>query len=243
MTRPEPRYRRILLKLSGEALAAGGQGFDAEVLAAVADDVRRAVEAGVQVGLVVGGGNIFRGLSTLGGSMNRALADSMGMLATMINALALQDSLERHGVRAVTFSAVSMPSVCERFTWRRAIEVMESGAVALLGGGTGNPYFTTDTAACLRALEVRADVVMKATKVDGVYDKDPMKHPEAVKFDRLTHRECLERSLAVMDTTAISLCMENDLPILVFNMLTRGNILRAVQGEPIGTVVSASAEA
>jgi len=234
-----PRYRRILLKLSGEALAGADRGIDPAVLAQVADDLEPVLQAGVQVGIMIGGGNIFRGLSTAAEGMNRALADSMGMLATMINALALQDGLERRGLRATTLSAVSMPSVCERFTWRRSVELLEAGQIVVLGGGSGNPYFTTDTAACLRALEVGADVVMKATKVDGVYDQDPMKHPEAVKFDHLTYMECLRRGLAVMDTTAISLCMDNNLPILVFNMLTRGNILRAVQGEPVGTLVSA----
>lgn len=242
MSTPGLRYRRILLKLSGEALAGRDHGLDPEVLADVAHDLKPALEAGIQVAIIVGGGNIFRGLSEAGSQMNRALADSMGMLATMINALALQDSLERHGVPATALSAVSMPSVCERFTWRSAMDVMERGSVVVIGGGTGNPYFTTDTAACLRALEVKADVVMKATKVDGVYDKDPMKHADAVKFDRLTYMECLQRGLAVMDTTAISLCMDNDLPILVFRMLTRGNILRAALGEPIGTVVCSNPE-
>lgn len=235
-----PRYRRVLLKLSGEALQGKTQGIDPEVLQAVADDLVPVVAAQVQVAIVIGGGNIFRGMSDAAAGMHRGLADSMGMLATMINALALQDGFERRGIPTTALSAVSMPSVCERFTWRRAVDHLKHGRVVVLGGGTGNPYFTTDTAACLRALEIGADVVMKATKVDGVYDKDPMKHADAIRFETLTHRACIERGLRVMDTTAFSLCMENDLPILVFDMLTRGNLLRAVVGEPIGTLVTGS---
>jgi len=234
----EPRYRRVLLKLSGEALQRGSVSIDMETLASVASDLAPAIAAGVQVGIVVGGGNIFRGLSDAAEGMARPLADSMGMLATMINALALQSALQAKGLSARVLSAVSMPSVCERFTWDRAVASLEAGQVVVLGGGTGNPYFTTDTAACLRALEIQADVVMKATRVDGVYDRDPLKDPNAVKFDTLTYMDCLRRDLRVMDATAISLCRDNRLPILVFNMLTRGNILKAVYGAPIGTVVS-----
>lgn len=231
-------YQRILLKLSGEALQGQAGGIDRDVLSALVSDLRAVVEQGVQVGIVVGGGNIFRGMNAAASHMRRSTADSMGMLATMINALALQDALSGGGLEATVYSAVSMPRVCAEFTPRTAIDALESGHVVILGGGTGNPYFTTDTAACLRALEIEAEVVMKATKVDGVYDKDPAKHSDATRFERLTLEECLARNLKVMDTTAIAMCVENRLPILVFNMLTRGNIYDAVRGKPIGTIVT-----
>jgi uridylate kinase len=233
----EPVYRRILLKVSGEALSGATHAIDSEVVAGVAEDLRPVVGAGVQVAVVIGAGNIFRGMSTAAQDMNRAIADSMGMLGTVINALALQDGFRRAGIDAAAMSAISMPTVCEPYSRRRALELLENGTVVLIGGGTGNPYFTTDTAAVLRGLELGAAVVMKATKVDGVYDKDPKKHPDAKRFDRLTHRDVVQRGLRVMDATAATLCEEGGLPIVVFSMLTRGNILRAVLGEPIGTLV------
>ena len=235
-----PNYRRILLKLSGEALGTDGQGIDAATVKGVAEDLAPVVEAGVQIGVVVGGGNIFRGMSQAASGMNRAVADSMGMLATVINALALQEAFTASGIPAAAMSAIAMPTVCEPYTRRRAIERLETGQVVVLGAGTSNPYFTTDTAACLRALEIGADVVMKATKVDGVYDKDPMKHADAARYDRVSYAEALEKGLRIMDSTAFSLCQDNGLPIFVFNMLTRGNILRAVCGEAIGTTVDAT---
>lgn len=231
------RYQRILLKLSGEGLQGNGYGIDPEVLEAAAGDIEEVRGLGVQVGVVIGGGNIFRGVSTAAMGMNRARADDMGMLATVINALAMQDALERRGVAARTLSAIRMPKICDAFAQRQALQCLEQGEVLLLAGGTGNPYFTTDTAAVLRALEIGADVVLKATKVDGVYDRDPMKHDDAVRFDRLSFTEVLRRGLRVMDHTAISLCKENGLPIVVFDMLTRGNVRRVVCGERVGTVV------
>lgn len=236
------RYRRILLKLSGEALmgdCAGGStgGIDAGVMAAVADELRPVLAAGVQVAVVIGAGNIFRGVSEAAKDMNRATADAMGMLGTVINTLALQDAFSRAGLPAVAMSAVPMPSICEDYTRRRAIELLETGSVVIIGGGTSNPYFTTDTAAVLRGLEVEADIVMKATKVDGVYDKDPVAYPDAVRFERLTHREVVQRRLRVMDTTAATLAEDGALRILVFNMLTRGNICKAALGASIGTLV------
>jgi uridylate kinase len=236
----EPKYRRVLLKLSGEALSSASHAIDPEVVAAVAEDLKPVVDVGVQVAVVIGAGNIFRGMSSVAADMNRAIADSMGMLGTVINALALQDGFRRAGVTTAAMSAISMPTMCEPYSRRRAIELLEQGTVVLLGGGTGNPYFTTDTAAVLRGLEVGAGVVMKATKVDGVYDKDPKRHPDAKKYDRLTHNDVVERGLRVMDATAATLCQEGGLPIVVFSMLTRGNILRAVLGEPIGTLVEPS---
>ena len=238
----EPKYRRILLKLSGEALSGASHAIDPEVVIAVTEDLKPVVDLGVQVAVVIGAGNIFRGMSSVAADMNRAIADSMGMLGTVINALALQDGFRRADIQAAAMSAISMPTVCEPYSRRRAIELLEQGTVVLLGGGTGNPYFTTDTAAVLRGLEVGASVVMKATKVDGVYDKDPKKFPDAKRYERLTHLDVVERGLKVMDATAATLCQEGGLPILVFSMLGRGNILRAVLGEPIGTLVEPGEE-
>lgn len=235
------KFRRILLKLSGEALGADGRGIDSGIMKGVAEDLAPVVKLGVQVGIVIGGGNIFRGMSQAASGMNRPVADSMGMLATVINALALQEAFNAHGISAAAMSAIAMPTVCEPYTRRRAIERLEQGSVVVLGAGTSNPYFTTDTAACLRALEIGADVVMKATKVDGVYDKDPMKHTDAVRYDRISFAQALEQGLRIMDSTAFSLCQDNGLPIFVFNMLTRGNILRAVCGDAVGTVVDVAA--
>lgn len=236
-----PRYKRILLKLSGEALqGAQGYGVDPEVLRSMAEEIHEVVDLGVQVAIVIGGGNIFRGLSAAASGMDRASADYMGMLATVMNSLALQDALEQRGVYTRVLSAIEMKEVAEPYIRRRATRHLEKGRVVIFGAGTGNPYFTTDTAAALRAMEVHAEVLMKATKVDGVYDKDPHKHPDAVRYDRLTYLDVLARGLNVMDSTAISLCKENDLPILVFNMLVRNNIRRVVCGEDLGTLVSPS---
>jgi len=232
------RFQRVLLKLSGEALMGdSGYGIDPDVLDSLADQVGDVAAAGIEIAVVVGGGNIFRGLAASAAGMDRAQADYMGMLATVMNALALQDALERHGVYTRVMSAIEMQAVAEPYIRRRAIRHMEKGRVVIFAAGTGNPYFTTDTTAALRALEVGADCLMKATKVDGVYDDDPKLNPDAVKFDELTYLDVLNRGLRVMDTTAISLCMDNGLPIIVFNMETAGNIERAVSGESVGTIV------
>lgn len=232
------RFGRVLLKFSGEALMGNtGAGIDPEVLESLARQLKPVVEAGVQVSIVVGGGNIFRGLAAASKGMDRAQADYMGMLATVMNSLALQDALERHGVFTRVMSAIEMQAVAEPYIRRRAIRHIEKGRVVIFAAGTGNPYFTTDTTAALRALEIGAECIMKATKVDGVYDADPMLHPDAVKFDELTYIDVLNRGLKVMDTTAISLCMDNNLPIVVFNMETEGNIERALRGERVGTIV------
>jgi len=233
----EFRFRRILLKLSGEALAEDGQGITPSILAQVVEDVTPVVAAGVQVGVVVGAGNIFRGMSVAASGMQRHVADSMGMLGTVINALALQEAFLAAGHRATAMSALAMPQVCESFSTRRARALLDEGHVVIFGGGTGNPYVTTDTAAVLRGLEIGADVVMKATKVDGVYDKDPAEHDDAIRFDRLTHIDLVAKGLRVMDGTAATMSQDAGLPILVFNMRTRGNILAAARGERVGTIV------
>jgi uridylate kinase len=235
-----PVFKRILLKLSGEALqGAQGYGIDPKVLEAMALEVGDLVAIGVEVALVVGGGNIFRGLAASASGMDRATADYMGMLATVMNAIALQDALERGGVHTRLLSAIEMKEVAEPYIRRRATRHLEKGRVVIFGAGTGNPYFTTDTAAALRAMEVDAEILLKATRVDGVYDKDPHVHSDAVRFDRLGYLDVLKRGLDVMDATAISLCRENQLPIVVFDMLQHGNIRRVVCGEPIGTLVAA----
>jgi len=237
MTAPASGYRRILLKLSGEALQGDGYGIDSKVLAAVAEEIVEVAALGVQVGVVIGAGNIFRGVKAAADGMNRTMADSMGMLGTVINSLAMQDALTRHGQPARVLSAISMQRICDTYTQRRAVQHLSEGEVVVLAAGTGNPYFTTDTAATLRALEIGAEVVLKATKVDGVYDKDPAVHPDAERYDRLSYDKILADGLRVMDTTAVALCQDNDLPIIVFNMRTRGNIKRVVSGETIGTMV------
>jgi uridylate kinase len=238
MSDPSPVYKRILLKLSGEALQGDGEfGIDPKVIDGLSTQLGDLVELGVEVAIVIGGGNIFRGLSESAKGMDRASADYMGMLATVINSVALQDGLERHGVKTRVLSAIEMKEIAEPYIRRRATRHLERGRVVIFGAGTGNPYFTTDTAAALRAMEVNAEVLIKGTKVDGVYDKDPVKHDDAVKFERLDYLEVLSRGLHVMDSTAISLCKENDLPIVVFDMLTSGNIRRVVCGEAIGTTV------
>jgi uridylate kinase len=229
----KPSYRRILLKLSGEALM-GKQayGIDDEILAGLSTEIREVVGLGVHVALVVGGGNIFRGIGTSRDfGIDRASADYMGMLATVINSLALQDVLERTGVTTRVMSAIEMRAIAEPYIRRRALRHLEKGRVVIFAAGTGNPYFTTDTA------EINADAILKATKVDGVFDRDPMLDPKAKKYSRLTYLDVLRKNIKVMDATAISLCMDNDLPIVVFNVTRRGNILKAVLGERIGTVV------
>jgi uridylate kinase len=235
---------RLLLKLSGEALmGAGDFGIDPDVLARVAADVAGIVGMGVQVGVVIGGGNIFRGAGLAGGGFDRVRGDHIGMLATVMNSLALQDHLGRIGVDARTLSAFRIDQVCEHYTRDRAVRHLEAGRVVILSGGTGNPYFTTDTAASLRAMEIGADVVLKGTKVDGVYSSDPAVDAEAVRYDRLSFTEALTRKLGVMDATAMSLCRDNDMPIMVFNINEPGNLLRAVRGEAVGTMVREDADA
>ena len=235
------KYRRILLKLSGEVLrdSASGECLSDAILAAMAAQIKAVRQLGVQVGVVIGGGNIFRGLKGQDRGFGRAHGDNMGMLATMINSLALQSALEAAGVPAKALSATAMPALCELYTFRRALELLDAGTVVLIGGGTGNPFFTTDSAAALRAAEIGAQVLLKATKVDGIYDADPVKNPQAVKFDRLTYSEALARRLKVMDAAAFSLCMDNQIPILVFDFFKRGELLRVVRGEKAGTLVTA----
>ncbi len=238
MTSEQPQYRRILLKLSGEALAGKqGYGIDPEVIAAIAEEIREVIGLGVQLALVIGGGNIFRGVAAASRGMDRASADYMGMLATVMNSLAMQDALEKIGVVTRVQSAIEMQQVAEPYIRRRAVRHLEKGRVVIFGAGTGNPYFTTDTAASLRAMEINADVILKATKVDGVYSADPAKDKDAVKFPSLTYLDVLKKSLQVMDATATSLCMDNNLPIVVFDLTRRGNIKKVVLGEPIGTIV------
>ena len=234
-----PAYRRIVLKLSGEALAGEqGYGIDPPVLARVAAEMRDVVGLGVQVGIVIGGGNIFRGVAASAGGMERATADYMGMLATIINALALQDALEKAGLQTRVLSAIGMRAVAEPYIRRRAIRHLEKGRIVIFAAGTGNPFFTTDTAGALRAVEIGADVIMKATKVDGVYSSDPKRNPAATRLARLTYIEALNQGLQVLDTTAISLCMNNKLPIVVFDLTRAGNIRRIVMGENVGSIVS-----
>jgi len=235
-----PVYKRILLKLSGEALM-GGQtyGIDPAVATQIAKDIAEIQGMGVETAIVIGGGNIFRGVAASARGMDRATADYMGMLATVINALALQDALEQQNVVTRVVTAIEMRAVAEPFIRRRAIRHLEKGRVVVFGAGTGNPYFSTDTAAALRAMEIKADVIMKGTKVDGIYDADPMVKRDAVRYDRISYQKVLEQGLKVMDSTAISLCMDNRLPIVVFNLRTPGNIKRAMSGEPIGSLVTA----
>jgi len=235
-----PAYKRILLKLSGEALM-GTQtyGIDPAVATQIAKDIAEIQRMGVETAIVIGGGNIFRGVAASARGMDRATADYMGMLATIINALALQDALEQNDVPTRVVTAIEMRAVAETFIRRRAIRHLEKGRVVVFAAGTGNPYFSTDTAAALRAMEIKADVIMKGTKVDGIYDADPMLQPGAKRFDRISYLQVLDKGLKVMDATAISLCMDNHLPIVVFNLKTPGNIKRAIAGEPIGSLVTA----
>ena len=232
------RYQRVLLKLSGEALMGEqNMGIDPSVVAMVADQIKDIQKHGVEVGLVIGGGNIFRGVAGATKGMDRVTADQMGMLATMINALALQDALEQKQVQTRVLSGIEMPRIAESYIRRRAIRHLEKGRVVIFGSGTGNPYFSTDMAAALRANEISAQVVLKATNVDGVYSADPKKDAKGQRFEKVTFQEVLEKGLKVMDASAIALCMDNELPILVFNMMKPGNLVSAVLGESVGTLI------
>jgi uridylate kinase len=237
-TRKAPVYKRVLLKLSGEALLGEKTfGIDRNFTDYLAREIKSIHTLGIEIAAVVGGGNIFRGVSDNAQGMDRVSADHMGMLATVINGLAVQDALERAGVFTRVLSAIEMREVAEPFIRRRAIRHMEKGRVAIFAGGTGNPYFSTDTAAALRAMEIKADIILKGTKVDGIYDTDPLKNPKARKFDRLRYMDVLKKGLKVMDTTAISLCMDNRLPIIVYNLRVQGNLKRIITGERVGTLV------
>ena len=239
MSSGKPNYRRILLKLSGEALMGRGDGdLDRDTVGSVAREVRELCDLEVQVSMVIGGGNIFRGLAASAAGMDRVTADHMGMLATVINCLAFQDALEKLDLEVRTLTAIPMRNIAEPFIRRRAIRHLEKGRVVIFAAGTGNPYFTTDTAAALRAIEIHADVILKATKVDGVYDSDPAVNPDARRYDHLTYGEALRQGLRVMDATAFSMSMENEMPIVIFSIREPGNIRRAVFGEPVGTTVT-----
>lgn len=235
-----PAYKRVLLKLSGEALMGPETfGIDAGVVTRIADEIKEIHALGVETAVVLGGGNIFRGLSARAQTMDRVAADHMGMLATIINSLALQDALEQTGVTTRVMSAIEMRAVAEPYIRRRAVRHLEKGRVIILAAGTGNPYFSTDSAAALRGMELKAEVLLKATRVDGIFTADPRTNPKATKIDRITYLQVLDKGLKVMDTTAISLCMDNDLPIIIFNLTERGNIKRVVTGEKIGSIVKA----
>lgn len=232
------QYSRILLKLSGEVLAGGASfGVDPEKVRALAEEIAEVHKAGIQLGLVIGGGNFFRGVAAAARQMDRVAADNMGMLATVINCLAMQDALEKQGVPTRVMTAIHMPQVAEPYIRRRAIRHLEKGRIVLFGGGTSNPYFSTDSAGALRALEIGAEVLAKATGVDGVYDKDPRKFADAVKYPQVTYREVLSHALGVMDATSVALCRDNKMPIVVFNLTTHGNIMRMSMGEPVGTLI------
>jgi uridylate kinase len=234
----KPKYQRILLKLSGEALAGDqGGGINTQTLTEIASGIKAAHELGTQIGIVIGGGNIFRGVAASTSGMDRASSDYMGMLATCINSLALQEALERLKIPTRVQTAIAMAEIAEPYIRRKAIRHLEKGRIVIFAAGTGNPYFTTDTAAALRAMEINANVIMKATKVDGIYDKDPVKNPDAKKFDTLGYIDVLNRGLQVMDSTAISLCMDNKLPIITFSLRDPANIARVVNGEKVGTIV------
>ena len=241
MTSPrknKTKYKRILLKLSGEALQGTKSfGIDAKILSTISKEIKEIRELGVEISIVVGGGNIFRGIAGESSGMDRSTADYMGMLATVINSLALQDSLERIGVITRVQTALEIKQVAEPFIKRKAIRHLEKGRVVIFAAGTGNPFFTTDTAATLRALQINANIILKATKVDGIYDKDPMKYDDAVKFNELTYMDILRNELKVMDATSISLCMEEDIPTVVFNLFKKGNIRSIIDGKKIGTIV------
>jgi len=231
-------YKRILLKLSGEVMAGGAAfGIDSERVRALAEEIAEVVRAGVELGLVVGGGNFFRGVAAAAREMDRVTADHMGMLATVINALALQDALERQGVPTRVMTAIEMRQVAEPYIRRRAVRHLEKGRAVIFAAGTSNPYFSTDTAATLRALEIRAEIVAKATRVDGVYDKDPLKHPDATLYREISYQDVLARQLGVIDASAVAMCRDNRLPIFVFNLNQRGNIMRMSMGESVGTLI------
>ena len=233
------KYKRILLKLSGESLMGSQQyGISPQMLAQYGADIRQAVEAGCEVAIVIGGGNIFRGLSGAAQGMDRVQGDYMGMLATLINSMALQAELEKQGLRTELLGGLAIEPICKEMSRRRAVEALREGRVAIIGGGTGNPFFTTDTASTLRAIEIEADAILKGTRVDGVYTADPEKDPSATKYPTLSYAEALEKKLKIMDLTAFALASDNRLPIYVFDMNRPGNLLRVVQGEPIGTLIS-----
>jgi uridylate kinase len=233
-----PAYRRVLLKLSGESFMGNlSSGIDPEVVEVVAGEIREVAALGVQLGIVIGGGNIFRGMTASAKGMDRTTADYMGMLATVINSLALQSTLEHVGVPTRVQTAIEMREIAEPFIQRRAVRHLEKGRVVIFAAGTGNPYFTTDTAATLRAVEIKADIILKATKVDGVYDRDPVKYADAVMYKKISYTEVLAKNLKVMDASAISLCRDNGLPLNVFNLQKAGNIKRVICGEPVGTMV------
>jgi uridylate kinase len=236
-----PRYKRILIKLSGEALQGNlksGEPFDPKILEQYAQDIKQVTDLGVQVAIVIGGGNIYRGMNEAESGIERAHGDYMGMLATVINAMAMQAMLEKIGVYSRLQSAINMEQVAEPYIRRKALRHLEKGRVVIFGAGTGNPYFTTDTAGSLRAIEMKADVILKGTRVDGIYTADPEKDPTATRYEKLTFQECIDQKLKVMDMTAFTLCMENKLPIIVFNVNTQGNLLQVVQGMNVGTLVS-----
>jgi uridylate kinase len=233
-----PRYQRVLLKISGEVLAGDGSfGIDPQKVNALAEEIAEVARTGLQIGLVVGGGNFFRGVAEAAKHMDRVQADHMGMLATVINALALQDALEKAGIPTRVMTAIEMHQVAEPYIRRRAIRHLEKGRIVIFAAGTSNPFFSTDTAATLRGLEIKAEVVAKATRVDGVYDKDPMHHHDAVRFNEITYSDVLTRNLRVMDASAVAMCRDNKLPILVFNLRIQGNIMRMAMGEDIGTLI------
>lgn len=241
MSKQKPKYKRVLLKLSGEALAGeNGYGINIDVIKSIAHQIKEVMDTGVELGVVIGGGNIFRGVAAATEGMDRASSDYMGMLATVINSLALQDVLEKDGVYCRVQSAIEMHELAEPYIRRRATRHLEKKRVVIFAAGTGNPFFTTDTAAALRAVEIGADVIIKATKVDGIYDKDPKKHKGAVMFKELTYLEVLQKNIKIMDSTAITLCMDNDLPIIAFNLNKVGNIKKVVCGEKVGTLVTHS---
>lgn len=234
-----PKYKRVLLKLSGESLMGENNfGLDAKVIAQYAKDIKQITEMGVQVALVIGGGNIYRGMNEAETGIERAQGDYMGMLATVINGMAVQSGLEKEGVYTRLQSAIKMEQIAEPYIRRRAIRHLEKGRVVIFGAGTGNPYFTTDTAGSLRAIEIKADVILKGTRVDGIYSADPEKDPTATKFDKISFAECISKKLSVMDMTAFTLCMENNLPIIVFDMNKPGNLMSVITGEKVGTLVS-----
>jgi uridylate kinase len=239
---PKPIYQRILLKLSGEVLMGSqGYGLDPNAIDAMADEIAGISRLGVEIGIVIGGGNIFRGMKASARGMDRVTADHMGMLATVINALAFQDSLEKKGIHCRVLTAITMNKIAEPFIRRRAMRHLDKGRVVIFAGGTGNPYFTTDTAASLRAAEIKAQVVLKGTKVDGIYDKDPIEFPDAKKFESISYLGVVDRGLGVIDSTAVTLCMEHQIPIRVFNFNVRGNLKRIILGEPIGTLITTEA--
>ncbi|MBV7316257.1 UMP kinase [Shewanella sp. NIFS-20-20] len=239
-TNPKPAFRRILLKLSGEALMGDeGFGIDPKVLDRMAQEVKELVELGIQVGVVIGGGNLFRGEGLAKAGMNRVVGDHMGMLATVMNGLAMRDALHRAYVNARLMSAIPLNGVCDRYNWAEAISYLKSGRVVIFAAGTGNPFCTTDSAACLRGIEIEAEVVLKGTKVDGVYSEDPMKNPDAIKYDELGYNEVLEKELKVMDLAAFTMARDHDMPILVFNMNKPGALRRVIMGEEEGTMIKA----